>query len=87
MKADGSPMEPVRLVNGAKEPITNRNSIGNGSVGNVIIWQAGYDVSGRSGVSNSLTAVQVTELVEYSGGSSVDFDIVGESSSEIPPSF
>ena len=31
---------------------------------------------GRSGVSNSLTAVQVTEMVEYTP-SGVDFSVVG----------
>ena len=41
---------------------------------------------GRKGVSFSLTAVQVTEMVEYTGGSSVDFDMVADegSSTEAP---
>ena len=88
VKADGSPMDPVRLVDATKMPMENRRSIGNGSKGNVIVWQAPFDVAGRSGISNSLTAVQVTELVEYTGGSSsVDFDIVGgEAPSEAPDS-
>ena len=57
----------------------DRQSIGNGSVGNVIVWQAPYEVQGRKGISNSLTAVQITTLEVYSGGSAaVDFDVVGE---------
>jgi len=79
VKADGSPMDPVRVVDAAKAPIMDRRSIGNGSIGNVIVWQAPYEVQGRKGISNSLTAVQVTTLEVYSGGSNnVDFDIVGE---------
>ena len=43
------------------------------------MWQAPYEVQGRKGISNSLTAVQVTTLEVYSGGSnSVDFDVIGE---------
>ena len=67
--------------------ITDRRSIGNGSIGNVIVWQAPYEVQGRKGISNSLTAVQITTLEVYSGGSAaVDFDVVGgeEPSAEAP---
>ena len=32
---------------------------------------------GRKGISGSLTAVQVTEVVEFTGGG-VDFDVVGQ---------
>ena len=79
VKADGSPMDPVRVVDANKAPIMDRRSIGNGSIGNVIVWQAPYEVQGRKGISNSLTAVQVTTLEVYSGGSNnVDFDVVGE---------
>ena len=79
---DGSPMEPVRVVDAAKAPIEaeGRRKIGNGSKGNVIVWCAPYEYAGRKGITSSLTAVQVTDLVEYSGSSGVDFDIVGDSS-------
>ena len=80
VKADGSPMDPVRVVGADKMPMENRGSIGNGSKGNVIVWQAPYSTMGRSGIANSLTAVQVVDLVEYSGSNGgVDFDIVGGS--------
>ena len=75
IKADGSPMDPVRLVDAAKLPMANRSGIGNGSTGNVIVWQAPYNTAGRSGIANSLTAVQVTTLVEYTAGG-VDFDVI-----------
>ena len=81
---DGSPMEPVRVVDAQKLPIAaaDRRKIGNESRGNVIVWLAPYEYAGRKGVTSSLTAVQVTELQEYSGGGdSMDFDVVGEAPS------
>ena len=75
-KRDGSDNGKVRVVDSAKNPMSS--PIGNGSVGNVIVWQYPYENMGRKGISGSLTAVQVTELVEYNP-SGVDFDIVGGS--------
>ena len=75
VKADGSAMDPVRVVDANKMPVEKRSAIGNGSKGNVIVWQAPYNTAGRSGIAASLTAVQVTEMVEYNGGGD-DFDIV-----------
>ena len=75
-KQDGSDNDPVRLVGADKLPMTDRRGIGNGSTGNVIVYQMNYEFGGRKGITNILTAVQVTDLVEYSGGTSLDFDIV-----------
>ena len=88
LKRDGSDNGKVRVVDADKMPMENTRSIGNGSTGNVIVWQYPYDQAGRKGVSGSLTAVQVTNLVEYNAGG-IDFDIVGggESSSEAPDMF
>ena len=69
-------MDPVRVVDSAVTPIENRRSIGNGSKGNVIVWQYPYEAMGRSGVASSLTAVQVTDLVEYVSTQSEDFSAV-----------
>ena len=77
-KADGSDNGPVRVVDGDKNAIENLRGIGNGSVGNVILFQYPYSNNGRSGIATSLTAVQVTELEVYNGGNSIDFDVVGE---------
>ena len=82
-KADGTDMDPVRVVDGQRNPIEARGSIGNGSKGNVIVWLYDYTFGGQSGRAASLTAVQVTDHVVYDGGSAaVDFDVVegGESS-------
>ena len=75
---DGSPMAPVRVVDAAKNPIdgANRRKIGNGSTGNVIVWLAPYEYAGKKGITASLTAVQVTDMVEYSAEASMDFDSV-----------
>lgn len=73
----GADMTPVRVVDASKQPLDG-GSIGNGSIGNVIVWQYEYDFGGRKGVGSSLTAVQVTSLVKYERTSDVDFDAVSE---------
>ncbi len=77
-RRDGSDNGKVRVVDAQKMPMENVRTIGNGSTGNVILWQYPYDAAGRKGVSASLTAIQVTNLVEYTGGAGVDFDVVGD---------
>ena len=83
MKRDGTPNEAPRVVDGQRNAIDARG-IGNGSKGNVIVFKFDYTFAGKTGVSASLTAVQVTDLVKYEGGSSVDFDVV-ETSGETSP--
>ena len=75
-KADGSDNGPVRVVNADLSPMENPGSIGNGSVGNVIVFQYPYSAMGRSGVASSLTAVQVTKHEVYEATGGVDFDAV-----------
>jgi hypothetical protein len=67
---------PPEVLNGNRDPITA--SIGNGSKGNLKLFQAPYDYKGKKGVSTVLTAVQVTELKVYEQNSSVDFDLVDD---------
>ena len=75
-KANGEMNEAPRVVNAQREAMSadEIRGIGNGSMGNVIIYKFDYTFGGNSGVSHSLTAVQVTDLVKYEG--SVDFDVV-----------
>lgn len=75
-KKDGSDNGKVRVVDAKLQPMENTRIIGNGSIGNVIVWQYPYSAMGRDGVAGSLTAVQVTELKKYEATSSVDFDAV-----------
>jgi len=67
---------PPEIVNGDRETITA--SIGNGSKGNLKLFQAPYDYKGKKGVSTVLTAVQVTDLKVYEQNSGVDFDVVDD---------
>jgi len=61
-KADGSENEPVRVVNGSLEAIDPR-SIGNGSVGNVRVFQ--YEYGEDKKIANMLMSIQITKLKEY----------------------
>jgi hypothetical protein len=76
-KANGESNGKVRVVDNTKQPI-DASTIGNGSRGNVILFQFPYDKAGRQGIMSSLTAIQVTDLVEYNGSNSIDFDVVGD---------
>jgi len=73
IKVDGEPNKPVTVVGSDLAPLTG--SIGNGSVGNVIVWQNYYDKAGRQGVVSTLTGVQVTDLKVYNS-STAGFDVV-----------
>ena len=65
---------PVRVVDTDKNPI--KDLIGNGSSGNIIVYQYDWEVSGRTGRKTVLIAVQVTNLIKYVPETSVDFDIL-----------
>lgn len=86
-KADGSDNGKVRVVGADKTPFENVRSIGNGSRGNVIVFQYPYEAMGRKGVASSLTAVQITSLEEYVPSNAVDFDVIaGDAPAETPSS-
>ena len=87
VKSDGSDNTPVRVVDSNLNPI-NGSNIGNGSVGNVIVFQYPYETAGRKGVASSLSGVQVTSLVEYTPGTG-GFEVVagGEEPAEDAPIF
>lgn len=75
-KQNGEDNGKVRVVNSNKEAFEDVRSIGNGSRGNVILFQYPYDTMGRKGVASSLTAVQITDHVVYTPQGSVDFDVI-----------
>ena len=56
----------------------DRSKIGNGSKGNVIVYQMPYEFAGQTGITNILVAVQVTEMVEFSGTGGIDFDVIAD---------
>jgi len=63
-KRDGEPQNPVSLVGGDLTAI-DPTVLGNGSVGNVRVYQYDYEIAGRKGIASMLMAVQVTTLKEY----------------------
>jgi hypothetical protein len=63
-KRDGTDNLPVTLVNGSLEQI-NPDTLGNGSKGNVRVYQYPYNVAGKEGIATMLMAVQITELFEF----------------------
>jgi hypothetical protein len=65
---------PVRVVDKDKNPI--KDLIGNGSTGNIIVYQYDWEVSGRTGRKTVLIAVQVTDLIKYVPLESTDFDVL-----------
>ena len=81
-KADGSDNGKVRVVNADLSPMENTRILGNGSVGNVVVFQYPYSAAGRKGIANSLTAVQVTKLEKYEAQAAADFTAV-ETVSEV----
>ncbi len=64
-KEDGEPASPIKVVNGQLEDI-DPDSIGNGSVGNVRIFQYQYRrEGGGKGVASVLMGVQVTKHIVF----------------------
>jgi hypothetical protein len=65
IKADGTEASPVTVVNGSLEAI-DAKTIGNGSRGNVRIFQYEYpSKTGKPGIASVLMAVQITKHVVY----------------------
>ncbi len=81
LKADGTEAAKVGVVDANKQPFDSK-LIGNGSTGNIIVFQRPYEIKApngkvtKSGTSTMLTKVQVTNLVKYERKSDnfVDFD-------------
>lgn len=63
-KRDGTDMAPVNVVAGDLSPIAPE-TIGNGSVGNLSVYQYEYNVNGSSGIASMLMGLQITTLNEY----------------------
>jgi hypothetical protein len=90
-KADGSPAQKVRCVDGDKEPL-DPTIIGNGSKGSVLLMLKDYEITGKngkvtkSGTSATLIAIQVSNLIVYekSNDNFVDFDEVPTKGAKVP---
>lgn len=65
IKADGENASPVDVVNGAREPI-DPDTIGNGSIANIRIFQYEYPKEGGGkGVTAVLMGIQVKKHIVY----------------------
>ena len=78
LKKDGDKNTAPEVLDGNKKSIDG-NIVGNGSVGNVMLFQYPYEVGGRKGVSSILSKVQVTSLKEYTPSTEIDFDVMDNS--------
>lgn len=65
IKADKTPASPVTVVNGALDPV-EPTSIGNGSIGNVRIFQYDYPRGdGSKGLASVLMGIQLTKHIVF----------------------
>lgn len=64
IKTDGSAAGPVIVVDYNNKPI-DPNTIGNGSIGNLRIFQYPYANNGKKGLASVLMAVQVVKHIVY----------------------
>lgn len=65
IKKDGTAAEPVKIVNGELEPL-DPDTIGNGSIGNIRIFQYEYPKKeGGMGVASMLMGIQITTHIEF----------------------
>ena len=71
----GEDNKPVVLVDAEKQPMDPNIAIGNGSTANVKVFSYDWQNMGRSGTSCMLSAVQITNFIEYKGSDDVDFDV------------
>lgn len=63
VKANGEEATPVSVI-GGMEPLDPKK-VGNGSFGNVRVFQYEYTYQGKDGIATMLMALQVTKLKEY----------------------
>lgn len=90
LKADGTDAAKVAVMDSSKNPLEAK-LIGNGSTGNVMVFQRPYEIKApngkvtKSGTTTMLNKVQVTNLVKYERKSDnfVDFDDEGEMSGAV----
>jgi len=75
-RRDGTEQKPVQLLGGDLSEI-DPDKLGNGSIGNVRVYQYPYNVGGREGTASMLMAVQVTTYKKYEPKPREDdFDVV-----------
>lgn len=76
LKKDGSANNPPQVVDAKLQPLDPK-VIGNGSIGNIMVYQYNYDMMGRKGIGTMLSGVQVTHLEKYDPSQS-GFDVLDD---------
>ena len=72
LKANGDPLDPPAILDKNKNP--TQVPIGNGSKGAVKLFSYDIKAGPRKGEKGAmLSALMITDLVEYAGGSDLDF--------------
>jgi len=73
IKANGEESEPVEVLNGNLDPV-DPNSIGNGSIGNLRLFQYEYDGETGSGIATVLMGIQLVKHIVYAGSRDDEFE-------------
>jgi hypothetical protein len=81
LKRDGTPNKPPQVVDSKLQPMDPK-VIGNGSIGNIMVYQYEYDMMGRQGIGTMLSGVQVTTLNKYNPSAS-GFDVIGDAEESV----
>lgn len=84
LKADGSAATPVTVVNGRGKDIDDVNSIGNGSMANIRIFQHEYTFEGVKGIATILMGIQLTKHVVYVPTPMEEFEDAGDTETVDP---
>ena len=74
VKRDGNSAQTIKVIDKHGKDV-DPLIVGNGSKANVQYTTFEWDMAGRSGIKAILTALQITDLVEYSGNGTTEFDI------------
>jgi hypothetical protein len=74
VKRDGNPAQSIKVIDKHGKDV-DPLIVGNGSKANVQYTTFEWEMAGRSGVKAILTALQITDLVEYSGHGTSEFEI------------
>jgi hypothetical protein len=84
IKKDGEKADPVEVVDGKRRPI-DPNTIGNGSIGNIRLWQYQYDGDDGEKTASVLMAVQITKHIVYTPKPREDYEFKDEEYEMITP--
>ncbi len=79
---DGKPAQPVQIVSSKGD--IDPNTIGNGSIVNVRLYQYEYEFQSKKGIANSLQAIQLVKHVVYTRKPGEDFEDEVETEVVIP---